>query len=335
VSRRAGGAQARCQCVLPAKYQQVTPGMRTNSHSPTTASVKPNMKPPIRRPRQPLMLCAAWICQVSFLFFSPSISLEVKQQFWTRLARPWGSGSFQARQENSTVEIAAALVRKAIVAYGGESNMASFKNAMFQYQVETPGDPASKPIQVKAYFKEAIFFRSEVSGGGSDALTILNRDKGWVKVGDTTLSLTKRSLDPLKTAMISQLRPDLLLLSFQKFRYAGKGEEQGRKLELVDISGFVGGEYIRGRLSFDSQTNLIYKYEFEIERELPGGKGIVEGEEKYVRYLETEGLKVPAEIASRQGRKVVRITMNQVDFSTELNSSLFEDPTPAAPPSAR
>ena len=245
---------------------------------------------------------------------------------------PSFSRSFQARPENPTVEIAAALVRKAIVAYGGESNIVSFKNATFQYQVETPGDPTSKPIQVKTYFKDATFFRSEVSGGGSDAVTILNRDKGWVKVGDTILSLTKKNLDPLKTAMISQLRPDLLLLSFQKFRYAGKGEEEGRQLELVDISGFVGGEYIRGRLSFDSKTNLIHKYAFEIERELPGGKGIVEGEEKYVRYLEAEGLKVPAEITSRQSRKVWRITMNQVDFSTELNPSLFEDPTPAPLP---
>jgi hypothetical protein len=260
----------------------------------------------------------------------PNIGLEVPS--WSRLSRPSFSRSFQARPENPTGEIAAAIVRKAIIAYGGESNIVSFKNATFEYQVETPGDPTSKPIQVKTYFKDATLFRSEVSGGGSDAVTILNSNKGWVKVGDTILSLTKKNLDPLKTAMISQLRPDLLLMSFQKFRYAGKGEEEGRQLELVDISGFVGGEYIRGRLSFDSKTNLIHRYEFEIERELPGGKGIVEGEEKYVRYLEAEGLKVPAEITSREGRKVWRISMNRVDFSTELSPDLFEDPTPATLP---
>ena len=174
-----------------------------------------------------------------------------------------------------------------------------------------------------------------MSGSDADAVTILNGEKGWVKVGNTILSLPRKDLDPLKTAMISQFRPDLLLLTFQKFRYAGKTEEDGRPLEQTDISGFIGGEYVRGRLSFDSKTHLVYKYEFEIERELPKGKGIVEGEEKYVRYLEADGLKVPAEITSRQGRKVSRITMSHVSLSTVLDPSLFDDPNPPVPPAKR
>jgi hypothetical protein len=99
-------------------------------------------------------------------------------------------------------------------------------------------------------------------------------------------------------------------------------------LDLVEVSGFLAGEYVRGRLSFDSSTHLIYKYEFEIERELPKGKGIVAGEEKYVRYMETEGLKVPAEVASRQGRKTSRLTVSHVSFANVLDPALFQDPGP-------
>ena len=219
-------------------------------------------------------------------------------------------------------------MKKALMAYGGEAKILSFKNATFQYQVENLEASPAKPVQMKAYFKDASYFRSEASGEGTDAVTILNRDKGWVKVGDTTLSLSQKSVDPLKSAIISQLRPDLLLLSFQKFRYGGKSEDEGRKLDLVEVSGFLSGEYVRGRLSFDSSTHLIYKYEFEIERELPKGKGIVAGEEKYVRYIETEGLKVPAEVASRQGRKTSRLTVSQVNLVNVLDPALFQDPTP-------
>ncbi|MCI0621984.1 MAG: hypothetical protein L0387_09980 [Acidobacteria bacterium] len=233
-----------------------------------------------------------------------------------------------------SVDLAQAVVKKALAAYGGEAKILSFTDATFQYQVENLEDPTKQPVQMKAYFKDANYFRSEAAGEGADAVTILSRDKGWVKVGDTTLSLSKKNLDPLKAAIISQLRPDLLLLSFQKFRYAGKFEEEGRKLDQVEISGFLSGEYVRGRLSFDSNTHLIYKYEFEIERELPKGKGIVAGEEKYVRYLETEGLKVPAEVASRQGRKTSRLTINQVSFTSVLDPALFEDPTLVATPPA-
>ena len=225
-------------------------------------------------------------------------------------------------------DLAEAVVKKSLMAYGGETKILSFKNATFQYQVEGMEASPAKSVQMKAYFKESSYFRSEASGEGTDAVTILNRDKGWVKVGDTTLSLSQKSVDPLKSAIIAQLRPDLLLVSFQKFRYGGKGEEEGRKLDFVEVSGFLAGEYVRGRLSFDSNTHLIYKYEFEIERDLPKGRGIVAGEEKYVRYMEIDGLKVPAEIASRQGRKTSRLTVSQVSFVNVLDPALFQDPTP-------
>ena len=228
----------------------------------------------------------------------------------------------------SPPDLAEAVVKKALAAYGGEAKILSFKNATFHYQVESLEASTAKPVQMKAYFKDSMYFRSEAFGDGTDAVTILNRDKGWVKVGDTTLSLSQKSVDPLKSAIISQLRPDLLLVSFQKFRYGGKAIEEGRKLDLVEVSGLLAGEYVRGRLAFDSNTYLIYRYEFEIERELPKGKGIVAGEEKYVRYMETEGLKVPAEVASRQGRKNSRLTVSHVNLLDVLDPALFQDPAP-------
>jgi hypothetical protein len=280
------------------------------------------------RPIAALVTC---VSQASLLAIVPNIGLG-SHKARTTLSTPALVHFAQAKKNDSTVQMGETLVRKSIDAYGGESKIVSFNQATFHYHVETVGDPTSKPVKIATFFKDANFFRSEVRGGDSDAITILNRDKGWVKVGDTTLSLTKKDLDPLKTAMISQLRPDLLLLSFQKFRYAGKSKEEGRTLDLVEISGFVAGEYVRGRLSFDAQTGLIYKYEYEIERDLPKGRGIVEGDETYVRYLETDGVKIPAEINSRNGRKVSRITMNHVDFSTPLSAGLFEDPTAATAP---
>ena len=275
-----------------------------------------------------IIVLAANLIQATFCLaaISSHIPLHPKTpqvRFSPRFAAP-------AQQRPSPpLDLAEAVVQKALTAYGGEAKILSFKDATFHYQVESLDASAANPIQMKAYFKEASYFRSEAAGEGTDAVTILNRDKGWVKVGDTTLSLAPKSVDPLKSAIISQLRPDLLLVSFQKFRYGGKAEEEGRKLDLVEVSGFLAGEYVRGRLSFDSSTHLIYKYEFEIERELPKGRGIVAGEEKYVRYMEVEGLKVPAEVDSRQGRKTSRLTVSHVSFINVLDPALFQDPTPA------
>jgi len=232
--------------------------------------------------------------------------------------------------KDATAERAEGIVRKSLAAYGGELMSLSFKDTTLEYQVESLGDPSSKPLRVKAYFKDSDFFRSDVIGEKTNTVTILNHDKGWLKIDDTVLSLTKKNLEPLKVEVISQLRPDLLLMAFQKFRYYGRTEEDGHKLDQVDISGFLGGEYTRGRLSFDLSNNLVYKYEFESERESASGKGIFHGESKYVEYRDDEGLKIPVEIISTQGGKVSRIKVSQIDLRTVLDESLFSEPSQPA-----
>jgi hypothetical protein len=234
-------------------------------------------------------------------------------------------------QKDATAERAEGIVRKSLTAYGGENKSLSFRNTTLEYQVQAMGEPSSKPLLVKAYFKDSDFFRSDVIGEKTNTVTILNHDKGWLKIDGTVLSLTKNNLEPLKAEVISQLRPDLLLLAFQKFRYYGRAEEDGHQLDEVDITGFLGGEYTRGRLSFDLSTHLVYKYEFESERESATGKGIFHGISKYMVYRGEEGLKIPVEIVSTQGGKVSKIKVGQIDLKTVLDESLFSEPSQPAP----
>ena len=251
------------------------------------------------------------------LFFLAGLSALGSLTFLAQGQRP---------QKDATAERAEGIARKSLAAYGGESKSLSFQNATFEYQIEAMGEPASKPLQVKSYFKESTYFRSEVIGEKSTTTTILNHDKGWIKIDDTVLSLTKKNLEPLKAEVISQLRPDLVLLSLQKFRYYGRTEEEGHKLDEVNISGFLGGEYTRGRLSFDLTTYLVYKFEFESERESASGKGIFHGKFVYSKYEESEGLKIPVEIISSQGTKVSKISVKHIDLKTVLDPGLFSEP---------
>jgi len=257
--------------------------------------------------------------------------ISERKNLLAEYSNPLSSSSFQETKLNPATERADKLIKRSLEAYGGESKVLSVKDITYQYRVESMGDPPSKPIGVKTYFKNESFFRSEAKGENLDAVTILNGEKGWVKVGDTTLSLSKKEIDPLRTGMIAQLRPDLLLLSFAKRRYTGRTEEDQQNLDQVEISGFIGGEYVRGRLSFDVNTALIYKYEFEIERDLPKGKGIVKGEEKYLRYGEKNSFKFPLEIVSKQGRKVSKLIIDEVVLDSSLSEALFQEPSPSAP----
>ncbi len=234
----------------------------------------------------------------------------------------------QVVSSNPSLEKAEALVGKSLASYGGQEKVLALRNASFEYLVDSEDTPSSKPIKVKTFFKGDSFFRSEASKDNLDAVTILNGDRGWVKVGDTILSLSKKEIDPVKSGMVAQLRPDLLLLYFPKRRYTGRIDEDSRSLDQIEVSGFLGGEYVRGRFSFDVNTGLIYKYEFEIERDFTKGTGIIRGEEKYLRYGEQNGVRFPTEIISKQGRNVSKLTVLRVDFDDILNENLFRDPNP-------
>ena len=111
----------------------------------------------------------------------------------------------------------------------------------------------------------------------------------------------------------------------------GSGPARGTLPNQMEVSGFIEGEYVRGRLSLDAATNLIYKYEYEIERELPKGKGIVKGEERYLRYAEKEGFKYPAEVVSKQAQKTSRLKLLSVSFNSMLSDDLFQNPVPPVP----
>ena len=237
----------------------------------------------------------------------------------------------QRLEKDATAERAEGIVRKSLAAYGGENKSLSSRNTTLEYQIQAMGESSAKPLLVKAYFKDSDFFRSDVNGEKTNTVTILNHDNGWLKIDGTVLSLTKKNLEPLKAEVISQLRPDLLLLAFQKFRYYGRTEEDGHALDEVDVSGFLGGEYTRGRLSFDLSTHLVYKYEFESERESATGKSIFHGTSKYMEYREDEGLKIPVEIVSTQAGKVSKIKVGQIDSKTILDESLFSEPSQPAP----
>ena len=250
--------------------------------------------------------------------------------FFLCLVSWWGVPSqaqAQIAPPNLPVDKSQELFRQSVAAYGGESKILSLQDGCYDYQVETVGASAEKPITLKACFKTDTLFRSEAKGDGLEAVTILNGDRGWVKVSNSVLSLPKNEIDPVRVGMVVQMRPDLLLVSFPKHRYTGQIREDGKTLELVEVSGFLGGEYVRGRLSFDSATHLISRYEYETEKESPKGKGILKGEERYVRYEEKGGLMLPAEILSTQGPKTSKLVLSNVQFNPNLDPSLFQEPS--------
>jgi hypothetical protein len=228
------------------------------------------------------------------------------------------------------VEKAETILKRAVDAHGGEDKILSIHDALYQFRVEPQTDPPSQSVTARSYFKGETRFRSEILGEADQVASVLNGQNGCVIVAGTTLKVPVNEILTMKNSLVIQVRPDLLLFSFPKHRFSIRTEEDGKVLDQIEVSGFLGGEYARGRLSLEASSGLVYKFEYEIEREFSNGKGIVRGEERYLKYETVEGLQVPCEIVSRQGKKVTRLVLEKARFNTALSDDLFQV-TPPAP----
>lgn len=217
------------------------------------------------------------------------------------------------------------LVEKSLRAYGGEARILSLSSFLFEYQVQSTSQPDSEPLSAKVYFDDSDRFRSEVREGDLTVVTVLSGNRGWVEVAGTRLDRPVKEMSPLRNETLSLLRPDLLLLIFSRYRYVSRITEEGRSLDRLEVSGFVDGEYIRGRLSIDLDTRLIEKYEYEIERATGSGTGIFRGEARYLEYAEIHGLQSPGKVLSRKTGVTSQITVTGASLGQPIDPNLFRE----------
>ena len=216
-----------------------------------------------------------------------------------------------------------ALVERSLRAYGGEAKILALSSFLFEYQVQSRSQPDSEPLSAKVYFNDTGQFRSEVRDGDLKVVTVLSGNRGWVEVAGTLLARPVKELSPLRNETLSLLRPDLLLLIFSRYRQSGRITEDGRSLDQLEVSGFVDGEYIRGRLSISVETSLIEKYQYEIERATGSGTGIFRGEARYLEYGEIQGFRSPTKILSRKMGVTSQITVTAATLGQPIDPDLF------------
>ena len=218
-----------------------------------------------------------------------------------------------------------ALVGRSLRAYGGEARILSLNSFVFAYRVQSASQPDSEPLSAKVFFNDSDQFRSEVQDGDLKVVTVLSGNRGWVEVAGTMLPRPVKQLSPLRNETLSLLRPDLLLLIFSRYRYSTRITEEGQSLEQLEVTGLVDGEYIRGRLSINSNTGLIETYQYEIERATRSGTGIFRGEVRYLEYAETHGLQSPRKVISRKTGATSQITVTGASLGKPMDPDLFRE----------
>ncbi|MSQ97104.1 MAG: hypothetical protein EXR98_21475 [Gemmataceae bacterium] len=221
------------------------------------------------------------------------------------------------------------VLRKAIVAHGGEKNLSKFKAVVSKFKgtMEVGGVKAGvvgetslqKPDKVKNVMT------LDINGNAIDIVTVFNGKKLWVSAMGKTMEIDDEKI--LKAAreemqaegassFADYLKEPFELNSLGDVKVKGKAaigiriSKKGQK----DVSMF-----------FDKQTNLLVKTEM---RTLDGATGKEVTQEKYILgYQERNGMKIPKRVeVQKDGKTFMDVEIIESQAFEKLDDSVFAKP---------
>jgi hypothetical protein len=221
-----------------------------------------------------------------------------------------------------------ALLAKAIKALGGEAKLAKYKatTLKFKGKVYVMGEheyTAEFAMQNADQFKSTISV--DVNGMTFTFITVVNKDKGWIKENDKTKVMDKDRFAEEKQRLYAGSVTSLLVLKKKGFTLSPVGAV---KIGQRDATGMkISSKGHRDiNLYFDNKTGLLLKMETNVKA--MGGDNEVPQETFYEDYKKMDGFMVPTKIRiKRDGKKFVDVTeTTEVKYLEKLDDSEFEKP---------
>jgi hypothetical protein len=222
---------------------------------------------------------------------------------------------------------ARALVDKAVKAHGGADALAKVPavTVKFKGTAHAMGQafPFTGEVASQGADRSKIDIEIEVMGQKFRFVSVLNGDKGWVKMGDATNEMDKDLLaetkEQARTAWVATLVP----LKDKAFTLATTGEVQvdGRTALGVKVSS-KGHRDVD--LYFDKETGLLVKTEARVKDE---GGNEVNGETFYSDYKDVQGVKQAMKlVVKRDGKQYVEGEVSEYQLAESLDASVFAKP---------
>jgi hypothetical protein len=222
-----------------------------------------------------------------------------------------------------------ALLAKAVKALGGADKLSKDKafTAKFKgkfYMGENGIDYTMELfVQFPAQAKSVISF--EANGMAFTVINVLNKDKGWMKIGNDTTALDKDRLAEEKEKMYARSLEGLVMLKDKAYTLATVGEVKVGTHDAVGIK--ISSKGHRDvNLFFDKKTGLLVKSETMVKKE--GTDTEVSQEVIYEDYKDFDGVKRPTKLQIKQdGKKYVDVDeTTEIKVEDKLDDSTFDKP---------
>jgi hypothetical protein len=221
-----------------------------------------------------------------------------------------------------------ALLARAIKAHGGEKKLARYKAFTMKYKgksyiVQEADYTAELAVQYPDQMKSEITV--EAGGMTLTFATVLNKDKGWRKMNDSTTALDKDQLKEEKEGMYAQRVTRLVGLGGKGYKLSTLGETKVGDKPAVGLTvSHKGHRDIN--LYFDKKTHLLLKASYQVKD--MGSDKEVEQEIFYQDYKKAEGVQRASKIRiKRDGKKWVDVDeVTEFRLVDKLDDSEFAKP---------
>ncbi len=221
-----------------------------------------------------------------------------------------------------------AVVEKGIQAQGGEKQLAKFKASTSKIKgtIYLAGAPAPFTGEVagQGADQQRVVISFAVDGQTVSLISVLNRDKGWIKINNDTIDMPAEQLADVKESAYSGWVATLLPLRDKAFTLMPFGEIEvaGRKAVGVNVT-HEGHRPIN--LFFDNETHRLVKSETRVRDETTGQE--VTEESLFSEYKPVEGAQQPIKITvKRNGKPHADVEVEEFKPAEKLDDSVFAKP---------
>jgi hypothetical protein len=220
------------------------------------------------------------------------------------------------------------VLEKAIKAIGPEEKIAKlkavtikFKGKLHQMGMDMPftGELVSQGAD-----QNKVQVDVDINGQKFTVIQILNRDKGWTKVGDMLMDMTEEQVKEAQAGAHESWIATLVPLKDKSYTLSSLGEA---KVEDKSALGFrVSSKAHREvNLYFDKDNYLLLKSEMRVKDEDTMVE--VNQESYFSDYKETGGLKEPMKLViKRDGKLYLEAEVEEVKRQEKVDDSSFEKP---------
>ncbi len=223
---------------------------------------------------------------------------------------------------------AQAVITKAIKAIGPEEKIAKLKavTIKFKGKVQLMGAEAPFAGDIASQGADQTKVQIDLDDNGQkfSVTTILNRDKGWNKIGDMLKEMTEDELKEAQEGAYENWVASLVPLKDKAYTLSSLGE--GKVDDRPTLGVRVSSKGHRDvNLHFDKDTGMLLKSEMRVKDEDTGME--VNQESFYSDYKEIGGLKEAMKfVIKKDGKPFLEAEVEEVKRLEKIDDSTFAKP---------